>query len=159
MSEPSVSFQPRNKELYHSFVLFDADYPDEANSKLSQYALWSRVNIKTNEAVEITSKTELGTEVLSYVPPHPQRGSGTHRIVAALIEHEAKANLEALHKNFDLMDLAKSLQGQITGFTFFRTCWTKAVSRIYSDTLKQPEPMYGELKEPIPIRPYKYANA
>lgn len=107
----------------------------------------------------MTPSTEIGVEAAPYIPPHPQRGSGTHRIVAALIEHEAEAELGNFNRQFDLKELTKSLQGHIAGFAFFRTCWTKAVSQVYSETLKQPEPLYGDLKEPIPIRPYKYANA
>lgn len=126
---------------------------------IESYLQSFRLNIKSEKAVEFTPSTEIGVEAASYLTPHPQRGSGTHRIVAALIEHEAKAEPGNFNRQFDLEELTRSLQGQITGFAFFRTCWTKAVSKIYSEALKQPEPLYGDLKDPIPIRPYKYANA
>lgn len=103
--------------------------------------------------------TDLGIEALSYIPPHPQRGSGTHRLVAALIEHEQRATIDSFDRQFDMKQLVKSLNGHIAGFAFFRSCWTKAVSLVYREAFKQSEPLFGELKEPIPIRPYKYENA
>lgn len=89
-------------------------------------------------------------DALPCIPPHPARGSDTHRIVAFVLEHANPLALEALilaHEippaasayKLRVTDMRRVLAGgtedggdvRLMGYQFYRTCWTRAVSQFY----------------------------
>lgn len=61
--------------------------------------------------------------VLPYWAPHPGRGTGHHRILFILLKELTPFTSR------DPIEIKDQIQeeGLITGFSFFRVCWTKAV--------------------------------
>jgi hypothetical protein len=117
------------------------------------------------------------------IPPHPARGSDTHRIVTVVIEHdkpiepsylEAHQDINAapeyLARLTDLHSLLGRENVKLLGYQFYRTCWTKPVSQFYTQIGMHPcinqmtflgiaEPVFGELLAPRKARASKFANA
>lgn len=166
---PCAEFRPIVADRTHSFMFLDADYPDEASASRRIYSLWSVLNLAPSEATIRLSPSSPSFH--AYEPSHPARGSGTHRFIAVVIENSKPISLsqdryyfitKAILMNFRFLNLGELLsacEGKVVGYTFFRSCWTKPVSQIYSQVLRRPEPLYGELRAALPIRPYKYSNA
>jgi hypothetical protein len=95
----------------------------------------------------------LGFEILPYIPPHPARGSDTHRVVSVMMEHDKPIMESTFLKTVDIgpgfelyNNRIASLDGirsvSITGIQFHRICWTPAVSMIYQ-RLGIKEPIFG----------------
>lgn len=139
--------------------MFDADYPDEQAKRLQHHLLLSFPNIKP-DGLDADVRLDASSEAAhAFQPPHPARGTSTHRILTVLMEHDQPYTIDEARTTADLLKAMKE-GGVVCGYTFFRTCWTRAVSEMYKDgRLEGAEPMYGEYKAPIPVRPYKYANA
>lgn len=148
---PQICFTPADPEMHYSLAFFDADYPSPEKGSLVHSLLWARFNIRGDGPVVVKPDA-------SYVAPHPARGSGSHRLILVLIEHQHPFD-RTVGGEFDCKQLLGEMGGSVRGYVFFRSCWTKAVSAIYRDALNRPEPLFGLVKEPIPIRPYRYTNA
>lgn len=155
---PEITFELESDEKLYSVLFADCDYPNENTKELSNYVLWSRVNIQGNGRIVLEPTRILGQELHSYQPPHPIRGTGTHRFLAALIEHSSEFKLTS-DRIFNFKEALIENEGSVKGFCFFRSCWTKTVTEIFKSHIKVNEPVYGELRSPIPIKPYKYTNA
>ena len=91
-----------------------------------------------------------GSDHWTCIPPHPARGSDTHRVVAVVVEHERPLEvglLETLRdvgtipeyrgRLTDLQALLASDDMRLLGYQFYRTCWTKLVSQFYSQIGKE----------------------
>lgn len=90
-----------------------------------------------------------GDSVLDYVPPHPQKGTKYHRYTLIAYEQpnegQDKVNIAVESRDhFDAKALAATHGLKATGATFFRQLWDESVSKIYSEILKQHEPIYGK---------------
>ena len=72
-----------------TFILADCDYPYSLG-KVGPYLLWKMYNKSLLIYINIIFSDNIGTESesssLPYIPPHPERGSGVHRIVAVLLK-------------------------------------------------------------------------
>lgn len=81
------------------------------------------------------------------VPPHPARGSDTHRILVCVLRHPAPLDAAAVQLAKDvtqepesrvagrLLDVRLVLGDrsiELVGIQFYRTCWTRQVSAFYS---------------------------
>jgi phosphatidylethanolamine-binding protein (PEBP) family uncharacterized protein len=76
-------------------------------------------------------ESEKGSKTfLPYIPPHPARGSGVHRIVVT-VGTRAKS-VPSMKRHCSIAEMVAKLEGSILGVSFFRTCWTKQVSDVYS---------------------------
>jgi phosphatidylethanolamine-binding protein (PEBP) family uncharacterized protein len=109
---PNISFDIDKESLaaspddrYISVLFIDLDYPNQKQGCLSNYIHWASGNIPINSleihngmnqkvsvASENMSSTESQGELLvsSYVPPHPQRGTGYHRYMILVVSHPSK---------------------------------------------------------------------
>lgn len=83
------------------------------------------------------SKDKSNNYILPYIPPHPERGSGIHRIVICVgtIKSEENENKGEINRNTTTAELLKMTNGYLQGYAFFRTCWTRHVSQIYKERL------------------------
>lgn len=108
--------------------------------------LFYRSNVSLSAASPIVNG---GDSILDYVPPHPQKGTKYHRYTVIAYEQpnegQDKVDIKVEGRNhFDAKKLANAYGLKPTGATFFRQEWDDSVSKIYSEVLKQDEPIYGK---------------
>ncbi|KAF9086046.1 hypothetical protein BGX29_001641 [Mortierella sp. GBA35] len=150
ISEPKVnvtSFHPEQR--YYTVALVDPDMPDIENETYKQQLHWLIANVPLS-----ATQTELAKEkadvVLSYLPPHPPKGTKYHRYTLLLAEQpnegQDKIQMDAsqISRETTLRDLCSHFKLDVKGLTFFRQVWDKDVSKIYKDILQQNEPVYGK---------------
>lgn len=102
---PCVEFETR-AGTYSSMVMFD---PDAVGGNKIH---WLVVNIGSSS----------GTTLLQYVPPNPPPGSGVHRYIFWILEHDHRiVRLPRLSDRFITMPMLLSLLGVVTTIadTFF----------------------------------------
>lgn len=85
-SIPTVSCETNDSNLY-SFAMIDCDYPVDSSGKLSDHILWFISNIPGG-SIDISK----GSELLPFIPPHPQRGTGFHRFLSVLMRQESSVS-------------------------------------------------------------------
>lgn len=81
------------------------------------------------------------------IPPHPARGSDTHRILACVFEHSVPLDIstfrlsnsavgaigtETSSRLLDVRLLLGNHGVNLAGIQFYRTCWTKKISEFYT---------------------------
>src|SRR5690606_31819861 len=116
-SNPLLEFKPKRDDIFNSVLLFDADYPCEQSKRLQEYILWSNYNNMSSNKCVFNLKDV--TNGQAFIPPHPQRGSGVHRIILVVVEHPQEIpNTDTRLFNFKNFFNAIP-NARITGFTFF----------------------------------------
>ncbi|KAF9584017.1 hypothetical protein BGW38_007849 [Lunasporangiospora selenospora] len=141
-----TSFHPETK--YYTIALVDPDMPDVENETYKQQMHWLIANVPIS-ATQNEVTTEGADIILSYLPPHPPKGTEYHRYTVLVAEQpnggQDKIQMDQSQVSRDLTvgDLCAEHQLSVKGLTFFRQVWDKDVSRIYKDILKQDEPAYG----------------
>ncbi|KAF1806884.1 phosphatidylethanolamine-binding protein [Mucor lusitanicus] len=139
-----TNFHPESK-LY-TLMLVDPDSPDVANQTYQQHCHWLLSNVSLSAASPVVKG---GDSVLDYLPPHPQKGTKYHRYTVIAYEQpnegQDKVDIKVESRDhFDAKKLAEAHGLKATGATFFRQEWDASVSKIYSEILKQDEPIYGK---------------
>ncbi|KAG0300617.1 hypothetical protein BGZ98_009042 [Dissophora globulifera] len=162
-----TSFHPEKR--YYTIALVDPDVPDEENQTFKQQIHWLMTNVPLS-ATETKVVTENADVVLSYVPPHPPKGTKYHRYTLLVAEQpnggQDKIQMDQDRVSRELMvrDLCSQYGLDVKGLTFFRQVWDKDVSRIFRDILQREEPVYGkqpkvdELLDETGQKKKKYAN-
>lgn len=104
--------------------------------------LTSRLNQSSNSSGDLLFKAE-DDDVLNFIPPHPARGSDSHRIIATLLEHDSPITVSCLRvdneisnskysdRHMNLLKVSDRSDIRIVGYQFFRTCWTRKTSSFY----------------------------
>lgn len=108
----------------------------------------SRLNQRLDHNSEASTFKAEGDDALACIAPHPARGSDTHRIIAVLISHAEPLALGDIideHREsvlrsvpaykdrlIDLKLLATREGIVIEAYQFFRMCWTKETSKVFS---------------------------
>ncbi len=150
----------KSSKSLHSLFLFDADYPDPTTNKLTNYLLWSRQNLIPGVSYCLELEKASGNQGLDFIPPHPARGTGVHRIILALIEHPSSITKHSNERLFTFSKLLNDVpEARVCGTSFFRTCWTKQINTIYMNFLLKDEPLYGNFKRFRTSTSYKYMAA
>lgn len=154
---PTVRFLPDAESLV-SMIFFDADHPIPEERRLGSLILWSKANMKVEAGKELVIREGDDHQVHHpYIPPHPARGTSSHRFVSVIFQHDSPLTLPS-DRIANVKEILEGSKATVKGYSFFRSCWTKEVSRIYAEILQQAELRFGDLAPPIPVRPYKYAN-
>lgn len=83
-----------------------------------------------------------GRTLLSYVPPHPEKGTPYHRYTYVLFEQrralpETTSLTEEQRAEFSVRSFEKEHALKPRGITFFRQIWDQSVSDIFSHTLSE----------------------
>ncbi|KAI8084411.1 phosphatidylethanolamine-binding protein [Gilbertella persicaria] len=134
------------EQRLYTLMLVDPDSPDIQNKTYQQHCHW----LLTNVSLSATSPVvEGGDSVLDYIPPHPQKGTKYHRYTLIAYEQpnegQTKVDIKVDSRDhFDVKSLAQAHGLKVTGATFFRQEWDESVSKIYSQILKENEPVYGK---------------
>lgn len=146
MSEPQLKFhcdQADTGKLFSAFMV-DLDVPIPSKKTMLPIIQSIRANI--------TSDSKAGESFLSYVPPHPCRGTGFHRYAWVLCSHETALKkevvLDALKKaEFDFSKFV-NVQGlqsiELRGLNFFRSAWSEKVSELFTGGLVKEPACYSE---------------
>lgn len=79
--------------------------------------------------LEVIKCREGTRTILPYIPPHPARGTGVHRIV--IVVGTIEKTLSFNQRKCTISEMLQITNGKILGFSFFRTFWTKHVTDIY----------------------------
>lgn len=119
---------------------------DSSSSRRCLFMFYNRSNVSLSATSPIVNG---GDSILDYVPPHPQKGTKYHRYTVIAYEQpnegQDKIDIKVEGRNhFDAKKLANAHGLKPTGATFFRQEWDDSVSKIYSEILKQDEPIYGK---------------
>lgn len=162
----------------YTMLLVDPDVPNEEEATFSTFLHWLKPNVPLS-ALHQTRIPDLNSHT-PYIPPHPQRGTPYHRYVLLLLPQppasgssytrnaEARAQsgittsaylnippvTDAQRRQFDVRAFVRQWGLDDTkggGAHMWREIWDEAVSKIYSDLLKEEEPSYGK---PLKTHPY-----
>ncbi|KAI8355153.1 phosphatidylethanolamine-binding protein [Blakeslea trispora] len=158
--EPGVFIQPEQsierpeieitnfhtEQRLYTLMLVDPDSPDVENQTYQQRCHWLITNVPLSATSPVVKE---GDSVLDYIPPHPQKGTKYHRYTLIAYEQpnegQTKVDIKVDSRDqFDVKGLAQAHGLQVSGATFFRQVWNESVSKIYSDILKEHEPIYGK---------------
>ncbi|KEI38237.1 uncharacterized protein L969DRAFT_18261 [Mixia osmundae IAM 14324] len=159
-------------ERLYTLLLIDPDYPDHLRKGFTTFVHQLIANVKISASTRRSALT--GDTVLSYIPPHPQKGTPHHRYTYLLfaqrgkIQDEVKASNDQTPGRSAPVELAKLKQLQRLGLSvrtlmdqhnlepvgvhFVRQQWTPEVTDIFRRTFGRPEPVYGKEKQ---VDPYK----
>lgn len=130
---------------YHTLMLINLDGNFQNNDE--QVLHWFMGNIEKND---INS----GQELMQYMQPIPMRGSGWHRCVFVLYEHDSKINFELENATkasafemrcFDSKIFFNKYQNDLTpiGLSFYQTEWDLSVRDAFQNILNIKEPVYA----------------
>ncbi|KAF9014902.1 phosphatidylethanolamine-binding protein [Cyathus striatus] len=152
----------------YTMLLVDPDVPDEENASYTTFLHWMKPNIPLS-ATSPSRIPDLNSHT-QYIPPHPQNGSPYHRYTTLLLPQppagasnyslnmSARAGTEPTSQHLDIpvvsveqrrgFDVRAFCQqwgldaASGGGVHMWREVWSEEVSKIYSETLKLPEPRY-----------------
>ncbi|TNY24433.1 phosphatidylethanolamine-binding protein [Rhodotorula diobovata] len=136
-----------SEERLYTLLVIDPDVPDEFNQTFTTFAHLLIPNVPLSATSSSPLALSSLPSTLSYVPPHPQKGTPYHRYTVLLLEQPSQLNLSAeqapAREGFSVRDFVKEHGLACRGVSFFRQVWDKDVSGIYTDVLNRPEPRYG----------------
>ncbi|KAI8065660.1 phosphatidylethanolamine-binding protein [Gongronella butleri] len=145
LPELNITSFHTDSRLY-TILLVDPDCPDVANKSYQQYCHWMITNVPLS-ATE--TRVQGGQTVLSYQPPHPQKGTKKHRYTWIAYEQPDKVEIAPVDRlGFDTKAFAQQHGLVARGANFVRQQWDESVSAIYKDILGIHEPIYGKPPKP-----------
>ncbi|ORX64723.1 PEBP-like protein [Linderina pennispora] len=132
----------------HTLVMVDLDEPHVEQQTFREQFHWVVANLPFSMSQTKTQISE-GSELLAYIPPHPARGSPTHRYAFVAFEQPdgGKQRIENIEVSRDLVlrEFAKQHHLRPVGLSFFRANWNESVDEVYRDVLKLAPPSYGQM--------------
>lgn len=148
---PSILATPFHaEERLYTLALVDADAPYEAEERIGTYLHW----LVSDIALSSTKNTvEGGSDLVSYIPPHPQKGTKPHRYALCLLAQPKGASISfssVERRQFSLRDFAAQNNLTVEGAHFWRSKWTEGSSSTITDVYRQF--LGGEENEPHFIR-------
>ncbi|GJE94174.1 PEBP-like protein [Phanerochaete sordida] len=145
----------------YTLLMFDLDVPDPENNGFQTYLHWMEPNIELSTSSE--NPLPRTSPHTPYIPPHPQRGTPYHRYALMLVAQqdptkriEVAVPTKEQRLGFSYRQLAAEVGLDATkggGIFMWREIWDETVSRIYAETLKTEEPVFGK---PPKADPYDY---
>ena len=116
-------------EALYTFLVLDPDSPDPEAGAYRQHLQYAKTDIPLSV---LSGETNLfnakGSEVVSWEPPLPLKGTGTHRSIFLVLRQSAQATSPLDPAGFDLRDhLARSALDQtaVVGISVFRSTWSE----------------------------------
>ncbi|XP_067944253.1 large ribosomal subunit protein mL38-like [Watersipora subatra] len=155
---PSVGFVG-DQEKFYSLLLLNLD--GHLSDDHSEYLHWSCVNMKGDEGVT-------SGQSIRYLQPIPFRGTGYHRYVFLLLQHDTEVDTALipnvtdtdLHsRTFNFSEFYSKLAdngGIPVGIRFFQSEWDSSVKDTFHHVLDMPEPAfeydYPKIKRPKQVK-------
>ncbi|KAI9151001.1 39S ribosomal protein L38, mitochondrial [Blastocladiella emersonii ATCC 22665] len=163
-----VYLQPYHADVKkYTLVLVDADKARPDYEVRSEEILWMVKDIPLNAAAATAplalptsadGKAEgtKGTLVLPYLPPHPTKGTGAHRMAVFVFEQPAKtaagdadaaagvphALPATLPRGVSVWELIQAHGLTPRGINVWKAEWDEAVPRIFTEMIGEKEPRY-----------------
>ncbi|KAJ1933633.1 mitochondrial 54S ribosomal protein YmL35 [Linderina macrospora] len=135
----------------HTLVMVDLDEPHVEQQSFREQFHWVVANLPFS-MTQTKAQLSEASELLSYIPPHPARGSPTHRYAFVAFEQAdgGKQRIENAEVSRDLVlrEFAKQHSLRPVGLSFFRATWDESVDEVYRDVLKLAPPNYGQMPAP-----------
>ncbi|KAJ1797170.1 mitochondrial 54S ribosomal protein YmL35 [Coemansia sp. RSA 2399] len=133
----------------HTLIMVDLDEPFEEQQSFREQFHWAVADVpfsKMQSKAVINDETNV---LLPYIPPHPARGTPTHRYVLAVFEQgqggREKLGAIDVSRNMVVRDFVSQHSLRLVGISFFRASWSEAVDDVYRDVLKTEPPNYGPM--------------
>ncbi|ORZ41176.1 phosphatidylethanolamine-binding protein [Catenaria anguillulae PL171] len=158
MMEPlKVCLQPYHEEVKkYTFVLVDGDMARPDWEMRSEQVLWmvkdiplsaatatAPLPLPTTSAAVAAPGNSIGTLVVPYVPPHPTRGTGAHRILAFAFEQSDSTDIPAtLPRGISLWELIQAHKLTPRGIHVWKAQWDASVSKVFTEVLNVKEPVF-----------------
>ncbi|KAJ1966176.1 mitochondrial 54S ribosomal protein YmL35 [Dipsacomyces acuminosporus] len=134
----------------HTLVMVDIDEPLAEQQTFREQFHWVVANVSYSKTKTKAEANE-GDMLLPYIPPHPARGSPTHRYAVVAFEQGegGQKRIEGVDVSRDLVLREFAAQNELrpVGISFFRANWSESVDEVYRDILKLPAPSYGPMPE------------
>ncbi|GAA5825143.1 hypothetical protein JCM11251_006117 [Rhodosporidiobolus azoricus] len=134
------------EERLYTLLVVDPDVPDESNQSFTSFAHLLIPNISLSATSPSSLPLSSAPSTLSYLPPHPQKGTPYHRYTVLLLEQSSELSLAAdsiAREGFSTREFVEKNGLKPAGVSFFRQVWDKDVSMIYKEVLNAPEPRFG----------------
>ncbi|KAI9591133.1 phosphatidylethanolamine-binding protein [Syncephalis fuscata] len=142
----------------YTLLLVDPDepFPEERTYRTSCHWLVTDIPLSI---MTPTLNTEAGQTILSYLPPHPAKGSKKHRYTLVLLEQEAQEQqnqqpntTSLVNRTIDVQQFIKQYRLTPRGLTFFRCEWEPCTDTVYKEILGIRPPRYGRVPKLDPVR-------
>jgi large subunit ribosomal protein L35 len=140
-------------EGLYTLLVVDPDSPSHETQSFTQRLHFAKIDIPLSvNSGEVNLFTAAGQELVTYEPPAPANGSGTHRYAFVVIKQGASAAASTpARDNFDLRTYLseRSLSASdVVAVTLARSEWTKETSEhidaMYRAHRGGPAPEYGK---------------
>jgi len=151
-SHPSTpSAANPNPEALYTLLVVDPDSPNHETQSFTQRLHYAKVDIPLSVlSGEVNLFTAPGTEQVTYEPPAPARGSGTHRY-AYLVVRQGDVGAVPARDNFDLRSYLTErnlTDADVVAATLVRGEWTPETDAHIDATYRahrgEPAPVYGK---------------
>ncbi|KAJ1820015.1 mitochondrial 54S ribosomal protein YmL35, partial [Coemansia sp. RSA 2598] len=135
----------------HTLVMVDLDEPFEEQQTFREQFHWvvSNLPFAMNQ-----TKADIGAGnvLLPYIPPHPAKGTPTHRYAVVALEQpdngQQRIDSADVSRDMVLRDFVAQHNLRTVGISFFRASWDESVDSVYREILNMPPPSYGQM--PVP---------
>ncbi|KAJ2725262.1 mitochondrial 54S ribosomal protein YmL35 [Coemansia sp. Benny D115] len=157
--DPQQAREPLEVELVtfheeqrlYTLVMVDLDEPFEAQQTFREQFHWVVTNLPFS-MTQPKADIQQGTSLLSYIPPHPAKGSPMHRYALVAFEQPegGLARLDGIEVSRDMVlrDFVAEHNLRTVGISFFRAEWNESVDSVYRDVLGLQPPSYGPMPSP-----------
>lgn len=151
-SHPSAPTEATpNPESLYTLLIVDPDSPNHETQSFSQRVHYAKTDIPLSVlSGDVNLFTAAGTELVSYEPPAPARGSGKHRYTFIVIK-QGSTTPSVERENFDLRTCLQSASlsdADAVAVSLVRSIWTEADAQYIDETYRAhrggPAPEYGK---------------
>ncbi|KAJ1662388.1 mitochondrial 54S ribosomal protein YmL35 [Coemansia sp. RSA 1813] len=134
---------------HHTLLMVDLDEPFEEQQSFREQLHWAVADVPFSKMQSKAVTDDKANVLLPYIPPHPAKGTPTHRYVLAVFE-QGKGGREQLgtvdiSRNTVVRDFVSQHSLRLVGISFFRASWNEAVDGVYRNVLKTEPPNYGPM--------------
>ncbi|KAJ2374807.1 mitochondrial 54S ribosomal protein YmL35 [Coemansia sp. RSA 2607] len=141
----------REESRLHTLVMVDLDEPFEEQQTFREQFHWVAANLPFSMTKTKADFAE-GDVLLPYIPPHPAKGTPTHRYAVVAFEQSdaGQTRISGVEASRDMVlhEFAAKHKLRPVGISFFRATWNESVDEVYRDILNLPPPSFGPMPKP-----------
>ncbi|KAJ1725428.1 mitochondrial 54S ribosomal protein YmL35 [Coemansia erecta] len=141
----------REESRLHTLVMVDLDEPFEEQQTFREQFHWVAANLPFS-MTKTTADFAEGDVLLPYIPPHPAKGTPTHRYAVVAFEQgdAGQTRISGVEASRDMVlhEFATKHSLRPVGISFFRATWNESVDEVYRDILNLPPPSFGSMPKP-----------
>ncbi|KAJ2546947.1 mitochondrial 54S ribosomal protein YmL35 [Coemansia sp. RSA 1933] len=133
----------------HTLLMVDLDEPFEEEQSFREQFHWVVADVPFSKMQTKAAIDDKANVLIPYIPPHPAKGTPTHRYVFAVFEQGAggQESLGTVDVSRDMVvrDFVSQHNLRLVGISFLRADWDETVDAVYRDVLKTEPPNYGPM--------------